>query len=101
VLAESASLVGMANVGPLEVVVVLAIALIIFGPKRLPELGSSLGKGIRDFKSALSGEHDAEEKQAPEAKPQLQQLPVSPERAGGIADAGAGDASTQSRDQVS
>ncbi len=99
-LAESASLAGMANVGPLEVVVVLIIALVIFGPKRLPEMGSSLGKGIRDFKSALAGEHDAEEKQAPEAKPRLQQLPVADERARGIADPGTGDA-TQSRDQVS
>jgi sec-independent protein translocase protein TatA len=90
----------MANVGPLEVVVVLIIALVILGPKRLPEIGSSLGKGMRDFKSALAGEHDAEEKQAPEAKPQ-QQLPVADERARGIADPGTGDASTQSRDQVS
>ena len=77
---------------------VLIIALMIFGPKRLPEMGKSLGKGMRDFRSALAGEHDAEEKQAPEAKPHL---PVADERASGIADPGAGDASTQNRDQVS
>jgi sec-independent protein translocase protein TatA len=46
------------NVGPLEVAVVLIIALIIFGPKRVPELGKSLGKGVRNFKSALDGEDD-------------------------------------------
>ena len=46
----------MANVGPLEILVVLVIALIVFGPKRLPELGKSLGDGLRDFKDALSGE---------------------------------------------
>ena len=88
----------MANVGPLELVVVLIIALLVFGPKRLPEMGRSLGKGMRDFRSALAGEHDAEEKQAPEAK---SQLPVADERATGIADPGTGDASTQSHDQVS
>ena len=49
---------GMANVGPLELGVVLLIALIVFGPKRLPELGQSLGRGIREFKSSLSGENE-------------------------------------------
>ncbi|HRV60939.1 MAG: twin-arginine translocase TatA/TatE family subunit [Solirubrobacterales bacterium] len=42
------------NIGPLEVVVVLIIALIVFGPKRLPELGKSLGKGIGEFRDGLS-----------------------------------------------
>ena len=45
----------MANVGPLEILVVLVIALIAFGPKRLPELGRSLGDGIKGFREALSG----------------------------------------------
>ncbi len=44
------------NIGPLEIVIVLIIALIVFGPKRLPELGSSLGRGIREFKETISGE---------------------------------------------
>jgi sec-independent protein translocase protein TatA len=48
----------MPNVGPLEIAVVLVIVLIIFGPKRLPELGQSMGRGIREFKSSLSGEKD-------------------------------------------
>ena len=42
--------------GPLEILVVLIIALIVFGPKRLPELGNSLGKGIREFKDSVTGE---------------------------------------------
>ena len=46
----------MPNVGPLEIAVVLVIALVIFGPKRLPELGKSMGKGIREFKGSLSME---------------------------------------------
>jgi sec-independent protein translocase protein TatA len=40
--------------GP-DLLVVLAIALLIFGPKKLPELGKSLGKGLRDFKKSLEG----------------------------------------------
>ena len=43
----------MPNVGPLEIAVVLLIVLVVFGPKRLPELGKSMGKGIREFKGSL------------------------------------------------
>jgi len=43
------------NVGPLELVIVLIIALVILGPKRLPEAGKSLGRGMREFKEAISG----------------------------------------------
>jgi sec-independent protein translocase protein TatA len=48
----------MPNVGPLELIVVLIIALVIFGPKRLPELGRSMGKGIREFRGSISGKDD-------------------------------------------
>jgi sec-independent protein translocase protein TatA len=44
------------NIGPMELVVVLAIALIVLGPKRLPEVGRSIGHGLREFKESLSGE---------------------------------------------
>jgi sec-independent protein translocase protein TatA len=50
----------MPNVGPLEIALVLLIALVIFGPKRLPELGKSMGKGIREFKGSLSMDDDDE-----------------------------------------
>jgi sec-independent protein translocase protein TatA len=43
------------NVGPMELVIVLVIALIVLGPKRLPEVGRSVGKGMREFKDSLSG----------------------------------------------
>jgi sec-independent protein translocase protein TatA len=55
----------MPNVGPLELVVVLIIALVIFGPKRLPELGRSMGKGIREFRSSISGKDDDDEPSKP------------------------------------
>jgi sec-independent protein translocase protein TatA len=45
----------MPNVGPGELIIVLVIALIILGPKRLPEVGRSVGKGMREFKDSLSG----------------------------------------------
>ncbi len=58
------------NVGPMELIIVLVIALIVLGPKRLPEAGKAVGKGLREFKDSLSGvsqdddddEHDAEPK---------------------------------------
>lgn len=45
----------MPNIGPLEIAIVLVIVLVIFGPKRLPELGKSMGKGLREFKGSISG----------------------------------------------
>ena len=49
----------MPNVGPMEIILVLIVALIVFGPKKLPELGKSLGKGINEFKGSIIGDHDA------------------------------------------
>ncbi|HEU4735576.1 MAG TPA: twin-arginine translocase TatA/TatE family subunit [Solirubrobacterales bacterium] len=59
----------MPNIGPLELAIVLIIALVVFGPKRLPELGRSLGKGIREFRGSVSGDsHDEpEERESIEA----------------------------------
>jgi len=48
----------MPNIGPLELMIVLVIALMVFGPKKLPELGKSLGSGMREFKSSITGEKD-------------------------------------------
>jgi|tagenome__1003787_1003787.scaffolds.fasta_scaffold20692197_2 sec-independent protein translocase protein TatA len=44
----------MPSIGPMEVVVVLAIALIVFGPKRLPDLAKSLGSSVREFKESVT-----------------------------------------------
>jgi sec-independent protein translocase protein TatA len=44
------------NIGPMELIIVLVIALIVLGPKRLPDAGRSLGRGLREFKDSLSGD---------------------------------------------
>jgi sec-independent protein translocase protein TatA len=50
----------MPSIGPLEIAVVLIIALVILGPKKLPEMGRSLGRGMREFKDSISGgDYDA------------------------------------------
>ena len=51
----------MPNVGPLELIVILAIALIVLGPKKLPEVGRSIGKGMREFKDGLTGDNERRE----------------------------------------
>ena len=55
------------RVGPLgiwELLAILAIILLIFGAKRLPEIGASLGRGIRTFKSSVTGEDEKDEAEA-------------------------------------
>jgi sec-independent protein translocase protein TatA len=44
--------------GPMELVIVLVVALLVFGPKRLPELGRSLGGGMRSFKDSVAGKDE-------------------------------------------
>ena len=50
---------GFGPIGLPQVLIILLIVLLIFGAKRLPEIGSSLGKGIRSFKSSVTGEEEA------------------------------------------
>ena len=58
----------MSNIGPMELVVILAIALIVLGPKRLPEVGKSLGRGLREFKESLAGESERDDDERPAIK---------------------------------
>ncbi|MGV1048991.1 MAG: Sec-independent protein translocase subunit TatA/TatB [Solirubrobacterales bacterium] len=53
----------------MEIILVLIVALIVFGPKKLPELGKSLGKGIHEFKGTISGEDRDERPAAVEQHP--------------------------------
>jgi sec-independent protein translocase protein TatA len=54
----------MAGIGPMELIIVLVIALIVLGPKRLPDAGKSVGKGMREFKEALTGGSSKDEEPA-------------------------------------
>ena len=60
----------MPNVGPMELIVVLVIAPVIVGPKRLPDLGRSLGNGMSEFKDSVTG-RDRRERSCPAARPPL------------------------------
>ena len=51
----------MPNIGPTELIIVLVIVLLIFGPKRLPGLGRQLGSGMREFKDSIAGKGGRDE----------------------------------------
>lgn len=56
----------MPSIGPLELVIVLVIVLLIFGPKRLPHLGRQLGSGMREFKDSITGkDRDDDDEDSP------------------------------------
>jgi sec-independent protein translocase protein TatA len=59
----------MPSIGPMEIVIVLIVALLILGPKRLPEMGRSLGSGMRSFKDAVTGGDDKPEELPEETLP--------------------------------
>ena len=54
---------------PAKIIIVLIIALVVLGPKRLPEVGRSLGHGIREFKDSVSGVMDHDDPPTPAATP--------------------------------
>jgi sec-independent protein translocase protein TatA len=58
----------MGNIGPLEIVGLLLIVLLLFGAKRLPEIGRSLGSGMREFKDSVTGKSN-EPAELPPAQP--------------------------------
>ena len=66
----------MPTPGPLEIVILLVIVLLIFGPKRLPDLGRSLGRGMREFKDSVTGK-DSDDEQPPQIT-QTEPTPAEP-----------------------
>ena len=69
----------MPSVGPLEIIIVLVIVLIIFGPKRLPDLGRSLGRGMREFKDSVTGKDKDDELPAADERAEPEPEPVRAE----------------------
>ena len=80
----------MPNIGPMELIIVLVVVLLIFGPKRLPGLGKQLGTGMREFKESISGkgrdddddEDDRSDRRQAEAalgRPEGEQAPLEGE----------------------
>lgn len=57
------------GIGPLELIIVLVIILVIFGPKRLPQAGRSLGQGLREFKDSVTGKEERSEAPRPNEIP--------------------------------
>jgi sec-independent protein translocase protein TatA len=84
----------MFNVGPTELMVILVLALIVFGPKKLPEMGKSIGKGLREFRKAqteikreLSGAlKESPSPQGGSAAPEAAGSPGSDGQTAGVAD---------------
>jgi sec-independent protein translocase protein TatA len=71
----------MPNIGPLELVIILVIVLVIFGARRIPEVGRSLGTGMREFKDGIMGKGGDKEEPAPRAElepPERKHAPAPP-----------------------
>src|SRR5918993_4769778 len=66
----------MPNIGPLELVILLVIVLLIFGPKRLPGLGRQLGSGMREFKDSVTGKADDDDRPALPKAAETHRAPV-------------------------
>lgn len=65
----------MPNIGPTELIIVLVIVLVIFGPKRLPQLGRQLGGGMREFKNSITSKGDSDDADDDAATPPLAVAP--------------------------
>jgi sec-independent protein translocase protein TatA len=58
----------MPNLGPTELIIILLIVILLFGAKKIPEIGKGLGKGIKDFKTAMKDGEDEADKEAKKSK---------------------------------
>jgi sec-independent protein translocase protein TatA len=67
----------MGQLGFMEIIIIAVVALFIFGPKKLPELGAGLGKSIREFKDAMSGKDSPTEEKKEPAKQEPEKKDVT------------------------
>jgi sec-independent protein translocase protein TatA len=68
----------MPEIGIAGLIVILIVALLVFGPKRLPEIGRSLGKGMREFKDSITGSSDEKAELPASSGDESQTPPSSP-----------------------
>jgi sec-independent protein translocase protein TatA len=68
------------NIGPTELIIVLVIVLLIFGPKRLPGLGKQLGSGMREFKESITGKGGKDDDDAPDTRAEVNEALGRPEQ---------------------
>jgi sec-independent protein translocase protein TatA len=94
------------NVGPLELIVVLVIALIVLGPQRLPDVARSVGRGMREFRSALESPDDDEDDEVdymndPDSEPETEaEAAVATTGEGYQKDADSSESSSSSSERV-
>lgn len=67
------------GIGPTELIILLIVVLLLFGAKRVPEIGRSVGKGMREFKDAVSGKDEEQPPRLPQA-PEDEERVASPTR---------------------
>jgi sec-independent protein translocase protein TatA len=84
----------MPQIGPLELVILLVIVLLIFGPKRLPGLGRQLGSGMREFKDGITGRGRGKA-EADDDAPALEAAPGGPEAGRAAASTAGSDAAPE------
>ncbi|HMN99718.1 MAG TPA: twin-arginine translocase TatA/TatE family subunit [Miltoncostaeaceae bacterium] len=75
----------MFDISPIQILIVLVIALLVFGPKRLPEMGKSIGRGIREFKGAMLDDEEPRRAPAPRAEEPAPPAPPAPSPAAATA----------------
>jgi sec-independent protein translocase protein TatA len=68
----------MPNIGPLELVLILVVVLLLFGAKRLPELGRSLGSGMKEFKDSVTGKDGDDDDAVGRTELERGQSPATP-----------------------
>ena len=66
------------GIGPTELIILLIVVLLLFGAKRVPEIGRSVGKGMREFKDAVTGREDEQPPRLPEAPEDEKRLAEPP-----------------------
>jgi sec-independent protein translocase protein TatA len=64
----------MPSIGPMELIIVLVVVLLALGPKRLPDAGRSLGRGMREFKDSMTG-RDEQKVELPDGEPRRRATP--------------------------